>query len=69
MLVFAHRLSEQGKEFSKIQILGKFAGAVGNYNAHVAAYPEIDWTTVSEEFVTSFGISFNPYVTQVLINF
>ncbi|CAA7396999.1 unnamed protein product [Spirodela intermedia] len=65
MLVFAHRLSEQGKEFPKIQILGKFAGAVGNYNAHMAAYPDIDWTTVSKDFVTSFGISFNPYVTQI----
>ncbi|XP_078434727.1 uncharacterized protein LOC144705778 isoform X2 [Wolffia australiana] len=65
MLVFAHRLSEQGKEFSKIQILGKFAGAVGNYNAHMSAYPGIDWTVVSKEFVTSFGIRFNPYVTQI----
>ncbi|MQL98331.1 hypothetical protein Taro_031042 [Colocasia esculenta] len=66
MLIFAHRLSEQGKEFPKILILGKFAGAVGNYNAHMAAYPDINWATVAEEFVKSLGISFNPYVTQVL---
>uniref|UniRef100_A0A1D1XEF5 Adenylosuccinate lyase n=2 Tax=Anthurium amnicola TaxID=1678845 RepID=A0A1D1XEF5_9ARAE len=65
MLVFAHRLSEKGKVFPKIQVLGKFAGAVGNYNAHMAAYPEIRWASIAEEFVRSLGISFNPYVTQI----
>ncbi|CAM0872924.1 unnamed protein product [Alopecurus aequalis] len=47
------------------QILGKFAGAVGNYNADVVAYPEIDWPKTTEEFVRSLGLQFNPYVTQI----
>ncbi|MDI4746130.1 hypothetical protein MJL33_34360, partial [Salmonella enterica subsp. enterica serovar Kentucky] len=38
---------------------------VGNYNAHIAAYPEVDWHQFSEEFVTSLGIQWNPYTTQI----
>lgn len=45
--------------------MGKFAGAVGNYNAHLVAYPEIKWPQIAEEFVTSLGLCFNAYVTQV----
>lgn len=47
------------------EILGKINGAVGNYNAHIAAYPEVDWHQFSEEFVTSLGIQWNPYTTQI----
>lgn len=65
MANFAARLSEIGKSFSEVKILGKFAGAVGNYNAHVVAYPEVDWPKVAEEFVRSLGLQFNPYVTQI----
>jgi adenylosuccinate lyase len=65
MANFAARLSDIGKSFSEVKILGKFAGAVGNYNAHVVAYPEVDWPKVAEEFVTSLGLQFNPYVTQI----
>ncbi|KAL5717532.1 adenylosuccinate lyase [Ranunculus cassubicifolius] len=65
MAVFAVRLSRERKIISKVTLLGKFAGAVGNYNAHLAAYPSIDWPRVAEEFVTSLGLTFNPYVTQI----
>ncbi|KAK1288736.1 hypothetical protein QJS10_CPB19g00563 [Acorus calamus] len=65
MANFGSRLSRQRRIISEVEILGKFAGAVGNYNAHIAAYPEIDWPRVAEEFVRSLGISFNPYVTQI----
>ncbi|XP_057811366.1 uncharacterized protein LOC131025582 [Salvia miltiorrhiza] len=65
MAVFAYRLGRECEILSQIEILGKFAGAVGNYNAHLVAYPEVNWPQVAEEFVTSLGISFNPYVTQI----
>ncbi|KAL6644966.1 hypothetical protein ACP70R_016574 [Stipagrostis hirtigluma subsp. patula] len=65
MANFAARLSDIGKSFSEVKILGKFAGAVGNYNAHVVAYPEVDWPKMAEEFVRSLGLQFNPYVTQI----
>ncbi|XP_051118989.1 uncharacterized protein LOC127243151 [Andrographis paniculata] len=65
MSIFAYRLSRERQELSRIEILGKFAGAVGNYNAHLAAYPDVNWPQIAEEFVTSLGISFNPYVTQI----
>ena len=67
MANFAFRLSEVGKTFTEVQILGKCAGAVGNYNAHKVAYPDIDWPTVAAEFVTSLGLGFNPYVTQACL--
>ncbi|RCV45103.1 hypothetical protein SEVIR_9G430300v4 [Setaria viridis] len=65
MANFVARLSDIGKSFSEVNILGKFAGAVGNYNAHVVAYPEVDWPKVAEEFVRSLGLQFNSYVTQI----
>ncbi|GFP97962.1 adenylosuccinate lyase [Phtheirospermum japonicum] len=65
MAIFAHRLSCERKELSRIEILGKFAGAVGNYNAHLIAYSDVNWPEIAEEFVTSLGISFNPFVTQI----
>lgn len=65
MAIFAYRLSGERKEISQIEMLGKFAGAVGNYNAHVAAYPEVNWPQIAEEFVMSLGLKFNPYVPQV----
>lgn len=67
MANFAARLSDIGKSFSEVKILGKFAGAVGNYNADVVAYPEINWPKMTEEFVRSLGLEFNPYVTQVIV--
>ncbi|XP_050376331.1 uncharacterized protein LOC126793756 [Argentina anserina] len=65
MAVFAVRLSTQRQEVSQVAIMGKLAGAVGNYNAHMVAYPNIDWPLVAEEFVTSLGVTFNPYITQI----
>jgi len=65
LAIFAVRLSREKRDLSQIEILGKFAGAVGNYNAHVVAYPNVNWPHVAEQFVHSLGLSFNPYVAQV----
>ncbi|MBR0573984.1 MULTISPECIES: adenylosuccinate lyase [Pasteurellaceae] len=61
----AYRLKRQFKQLQQIEVLGKINGAVGNYNAHLSAYPEIDWHKFSQEFVTSLGIEWNPYSTQI----
>ncbi|WZZ35556.1 hypothetical protein YC2023_018957 [Brassica napus] len=61
---FAKWRFEEKRYLSETKIKGKFAGAVGNYNTHISAYPNIDWPNVAEEFVTSLGLTFNPYVTQ-----
>ncbi|WP_060988878.1 adenylosuccinate lyase [Photobacterium leiognathi] len=61
----AYRMERQYKQIENVEILGKINGAVGNYNAHLSAYPEIDWHQYSEEFVTSLGITWNPYTTQI----
>lgn len=61
----AARLQRQLQQINAIPLLGKINGAVGNYNAHLVAYPEIDWQTVAEEFVLSLGLSWNPYTTQI----
>lgn len=61
----AYRLERQLRQLSRIEVLGKINGAVGNYNAHLAAYPEVDWHQLSEAFVTSLGITWNPYTTQI----
>ena len=60
-----YRLQRQFKNLQAQEFLGKINGAVGNYNAHIAAYPEVDWHQFSEEFVTSLGIQWNPYTTQI----
>ncbi|MXP67447.1 adenylosuccinate lyase [Pantoea sp. Aalb] len=60
-----YRMKRQLLQLNQIEILGKFNGAVGNYNAHVAAYPKINWHELSEEFVTSLGLTWNPYTTQI----
>lgn len=60
-----YRLKRQSKQFSDSPILGKINGAVGNFNAHFAAYPEVDWPTHGESFVESLGIDWNPYTTQI----
>ncbi|KAK8593237.1 hypothetical protein V6N12_045321 [Hibiscus sabdariffa] len=65
MAIFAVRLSREMQEISRVKMMGKFAGAVGNYNAHLVAYPNINWPQIAEEFVTSLGLAFNPYVTQI----
>eukprot|EP00271_Cylindrocystis_brebissonii_P021905 TRINITY_DN8159_c0_g1_i2.p1 TRINITY_DN8159_c0_g1~~TRINITY_DN8159_c0_g1_i2.p1 ORF type:complete len:426 (+),score=70.81 TRINITY_DN8159_c0_g1_i2:57-1280(+) len=62
---FCYRLQRQRDQVARQEFLGKMAGAVGNYNAHLAAYPDVDWQTVAKDFVTSLGLTFNPYTTQV----
>ncbi len=61
----AYRMERQFRQLSQVEILGKINGAVGNYNAHIVAYPEVDWHQFSEDFVTSLGIHWNPYTTQI----
>lgn len=60
-----YRLQRQYQQLHQIEILGKFNGAVGNYNAHLSAYPEIDWHKMSQTFVENLGLTWNPYTTQI----
>jgi len=60
-----HRLRRQIAQIESNEILGKFNGAVGNYNAHLTAYPDIDWQANAKEFVEGLGLSWNPYTTQI----
>ncbi|KIE63892.1 adenylosuccinate lyase [Candidatus Riesia pediculischaeffi] len=60
-----YRMGRQLRQMSKIKIYGKMNGTVGNYNAHLFAYPKVDWYKISEKFVCSFGIYWNPLTTQV----
>lgn len=59
------RLRRQLKSIQQVELLGKINGAVGNYNAHLSAYPDVDWVKNAEEFVTSLGLTWNPYTTQI----
>ena len=59
------RLSRARQQFAKVEIRGKFNGAVGNFNAHVVAYPDADWPDISARFVTSLGLDANAYTTQI----
>lgn len=61
----AIRLKRQREQISAIPLLGKINGAVGNYNAHLSAYPSVDWHATSEQFVTGLGLSWNAYTTQI----
>jgi adenylosuccinate lyase len=59
------RLARQHKLLGQVEMLGKINGAVGNYNAHVVAYPDVDWPAFSRRFVESLGLSFNAHTTQI----
>ncbi|MCK5355132.1 MAG: adenylosuccinate lyase, partial [Methyloprofundus sp.] len=59
------RMLRQKDQFEAVEILGKINGAVGNYNAHAVAYPEIDWQEFSKSFVQSLGLFWNAYTTQI----
>ena len=59
------RLSSQKAQLEAVQLLGKINGAVGNYNAHCVAYPEVDWPDFAQQFVESLGLQFNPYTIQI----
>lgn len=60
-----YRLQRQIDQIAAVPIMGKINGAVGNYNAHLSAYPEINWEKFAEDFVTSLGLSWNPYTIQI----
>ena len=59
------RLARQREQIAAVELTGKINGAVGNYNAHAIAYPEVDWPSLAQKFVTSLGLVFNPYTTQI----
>jgi adenylosuccinate lyase len=62
---FAWRLRRLESGFAAVEILGKLNGAVGNFNAHLAAYPDVDWPSLSRKFVESLGLGWSPYTTQI----
>lgn len=60
-----HRLQRAYARLASVEMLGKMNGAVGNYNSHYTSYPEVDWETLAQRFVTARGITFNPYTIQI----
>ena len=60
-----HRLLRQREQIAKVELLGKINGAVGNYNAHLSAYPDVDWPGFAQHFVESLGLNWNPYTIQI----
>jgi adenylosuccinate lyase len=60
-----YRLDRQRDQVADVKLLGKFNGAVGNYNAHISAYPDVDWPDFARNFVESFGLNWNPYSIQI----
>jgi len=62
---FGYRLKRQVIQLKKQEVLGKINGAVGNFNAHISAYPKKNWQKFSKEFVSSIGLVYNPYTTQI----
>jgi len=61
----AYRLQRQQKQIETVELMGKMNGAVGNYNAHISAYPDCDWPVIARQFVESMGLVWNPYTTQI----
>jgi len=62
---FVHRLRRGRARLAGVKLTGKANGAVGSYNAHLAAYPNVDWEALARRFVESFGLEFNPYTVQI----
>jgi len=62
---FVYRLNRQKKQMQNCPMLGKFNGAVGNFNAHMVAYPELDWPSITSIFIESLGLNVNPLTTQI----
>ncbi len=65
MAVFTHRLRLARQALASVPIRGKSNGATGNFNAHLATYPEVDWPAFSQRFVEGLGLEWNPYTTQI----
>jgi adenylosuccinate lyase len=61
----AFRLQRQRDQLASVPLLGKINGAVGNYNAHLSAYPDIDWQGLAQQFVEGLGLDWNAYTTQI----
>jgi adenylosuccinate lyase len=61
----AYRLKRARRQIAGVEILGKINGAVGNYNTHLASYPNVDWPALSKKFVEGLGLTWNPYTTQI----
>ena len=62
---FAYRLKQQRESFAAVRVHGKMNGAVGNFNAHISAYPDVDWEDISERFVRSLNLEWHPFTTQI----
>jgi len=60
-----HRLRRQLAQIKNVELMGKINGAVGNYNAHLSAYPDINWAETAKTFIEGLGLVFNPYTTQI----
>ena len=60
-----YRMRRATQRIVRVEVLGKINGAVGNYNAHLSAYPDFDWAAFAEKFVVGLGIGFNPYTIQI----
>ncbi|MDH3325778.1 MAG: adenylosuccinate lyase [Gammaproteobacteria bacterium] len=60
-----YRMQRQRNQIADIEMLGKINGAVGNYNAHLSAYPDLNWEAFAEKFVTDLGLTWNPYTIQI----
>ena len=65
MANFSYRLMRQIEQLEEVKIMGKFNGAVGNFNAHISAYPNLDWPNISKNFIESLGINYAPYSSQI----
>ena len=65
MANFSYRLMRQIDQLEEVKIMGKFNGAVGNFNAHISAYPDLDWPNISKNFIESLGINYAPYSSQI----
>ncbi|MDY6956598.1 MAG: adenylosuccinate lyase [Pseudomonadota bacterium] len=65
MANFVHRLDRQRRQYAEVTLWGKLNGAVGNFNAHLIAYPETDWPRLSQRFVNELGLTWNPFTTQI----
>lgn len=65
MANFCYRLQRQLQQLDRLEYLGKFNGAVGNFNAHIAAYPALNWPKIARDFVEKLGLTYNPLTTQI----
>jgi adenylosuccinate lyase len=63
--VFVYRWQRQLRQFGQLEFLGKINGAVGNFNAHTSAYPNLDWEEIARTFVEGLGLTYNPLTTQI----